>query len=60
MDELKENAFSFHVPRYIDMSKHEEKIDIRECCIDLKKIYKNQEKLRKIVASDLKELGISF
>ena len=59
-DELKENEFNLNVPRYVDISEPEEEIDIQEAYDELRQSQKEQEKLRKKVESDLKELGISL
>ena len=60
LNELEENEFNLNVPRYVDISEPEEQIDIQESYNDLKKIHKNQEKLKKSVEYDLKELGIKL
>ena len=60
LNELEENEFNLNVPRYVDISEPEEQIDIQESYNDLKKIHKNQEKLKKSVEDDLKELGIKL
>ena len=58
--ELKENEFNLNVPRYVDISEPEESIDIQEAYNELKESYKEQEKLKKQVESDLKELNINL
>ena len=60
LDELKENEYNLNVPRYVDISEPEEEIDIQEAYDELKQSYKEQEKLKKQVESDLKELGIKL
>ena len=60
LDELKENEFNLNVPRYVDISKPEEEIDIQDTYNDLKSTYIEQEKLKKQVEKDLKELGINL
>ena len=60
LDELKENEFNLNVPRYVDISEPEEEIDIQDAYNDLKSTYIEQEKLKKQVEKDLKELGINL
>ena len=59
-EELKENEFNLNVPRYVDISESEEDIDIQEAHDELKRADAEQEKLKKQVESDLKELGINI
>ena len=58
--ELEENEFNLNVPRYVDISEPEEQIDIQEAYDDLKKTYSEQDKLKKLVEADLKELDIKL
>lgn len=58
--ELEENEFNLNVPRYVDISESEEDIDIQEAHDELKRADAEQEKLKKQVESDLKELGINI
>ena len=58
--ELEENEFNLNVPRYVDISEPEEQIDIQEAYDDLKKTYSDQDKLKKLVEADLKELNIKL
>jgi len=58
--ELEENEFNLNVPRYVDISEPEEQIDIQEAYDDLKKTYSEQDKLKKLVEADLKELNIKL
>ena len=59
-DELKENEFNLNVPRYVDISEPEEKIDIQETIDELKKLEKEREKIEAKVTVDLKELGFKI
>ena len=58
--ELEENEFNLNVPRYVDISEPEEQIDIQEAYDNLKKTYSEQDKLKKLVEADLKELNIKL
>jgi len=58
--ELEENEFNLNVPRYVDISEPEEQIDIQEAYNDLKDTYSKQDKLKKLVEADLKELNIKL
>ena len=58
--ELEENEFNLNVPRYVDISKPEEQIDIQEAYDDLKDTYSEQDKLKKLVEADLKDLNIKL
>jgi len=60
MTELEENEFNLNVPRYVDISKPEEQIDIQQAYNDLKDTYSKQDKLKKLVEADLKELNIKL
>ena len=60
LEELEENEFNLNVPRYVDISEPEEPIDIQEAYDDLKKTYSEQDKLKKLVEADLKELNIKL
>jgi len=60
LEELEENDFNLNVPRYVDISEPEEQIDIQEAYIELKITYSEQEKLKKLVEADLKELNIKL
>ena len=60
LEELKENEFNLNVPRYVDISEPEEPIDIQQAYDELKKTYSEQDKLRKLVEADLKELNIKL
>ena len=59
-EELEENEFNLNVPRYIDISEPEEQIDIQKAYNDLKETYSEQDKLKKLVEADLKELNIKL
>jgi len=59
-EELEENEFNLNVPRYVDISEPEEQIDIQEAYDDLKDTYSEQDKLKKLVEADLKELNIKL
>ena len=59
-DEIKENEYNFNVPRYVDISEPEEPIDIQEAYNSLKESYSEQDKLKKLVESDLKGLNIKL
>ena len=58
--EIEENEFNLNVPRYVDISEDEEQIDIQEAYNELKKVYAEQDKLKKLVEADLKELKIKL
>lgn len=58
--ELEENDFNLNVPRYVDISEPEEQIDIQETYDDLKQTYSEQDKLKKLVEENLKELDIKL
>ncbi len=60
LEELEENEFNLNVPRYVDISEPEEQIDIQKAYNDLKDTYSEQDKLKKLVESDLKELNIKL
>ena len=60
LEELKENEFNLNVPRYVDISEPEEQIDIQEAYDNLKNSYSEQDKLKKLVEGDLKELNIKL
>ena len=57
-DELKENEYNLNVPRYVDISKPEEEIDIQEAYDEVKESHAEQEKIRKKMEKDLDDLGI--
>ncbi len=58
--ELEENEFNLNVPRYVDISEPEEPIDIQEAYDDLKDTYSEQDRLKKLVESDLEKLNIKL
>ena len=58
--ELEENEFNLNVPRYVDISEPEEQIDIQEAYNSLKESYLEQDRLKKLVESDLKGLNIKL
>ncbi len=58
-DEVKENEFNLNVPRYVDISEPEEKIDIQDTIDDLNKLKKESEKIEVQVNDNLKELGFN-
>ena len=60
LEELEENEFNLNVPRYVDISEPEEQINIQEAYDDLKDTYSEQDKLKKQVEADLKELNIKL
>ncbi len=60
IEELEENEFNLNVPRYVDISEPEEDIDIQNAWDELIEINTVQEKLKKQVKTDLKELGIKI
>ena len=59
-EELEENEYNFNVPRYVDISIPEEPIDIQEAYDELKESYTEQDKLKKLVETDLKGLNIKL
>jgi type I restriction enzyme M protein len=60
LGELEENEYNLNVPRYVDISEPEEQIDIQEAHDELKETYSEQDKLKKLVESDLKGLNIKL
>ena len=60
LEEIQENEFNLNVPRYVDISEPEEEIDVQEAYDELKKSYIEQEKLKKQIEADLKELKIKL
>ena len=60
LDELEENEFNLNVSRYVDISEPEDPIDIQEAYEELKESYFVQDKLKKQVEADLKELNIKL
>ena len=58
--ELEENEYNFNVPRYVDISGPEEGVDIQDAYNELKILHTEQDKLKKQVETDLKELGIKL
>lgn len=58
--ELQENEFNLNVPRYVDISEPEEQIDIQTAYDELKSVNVEQDKLKKQVEKDLKELNIKL
>ena len=59
-EELEENEYNFNVPRYVDISKPEEIIDIQKTIDEIKKLDKERDGLEKKVQADLKELGFKI
>lgn len=55
--EIEENEYNLNVPRYIDISEEEEKIDIVTTVNSLKKLKLEIESIEKQVKSNLAELG---
>lgn len=55
--EIEENEYNLNVPRYIDISEEEEKIDIVTTVNSLKKLKLERESIEKQVKSNLAELG---
>lgn len=60
IEEVKEKEYNLNVPRYVDISKPEEKIDIQIAINEMEKIYAEHEILKQQVESDLKELNLGF
>ncbi len=58
--ELEENEFNLNVPRYVDISEPEEKIDIQNAWDELSESEKERDDLGKKMREDLKELGIKL
>jgi len=56
-DEIKENEFNLNVPRYVDISKQEEEIDIQKTIDDLNRIEGERIHLEQEVKNELIELG---
>jgi len=56
-EEVKENEFNLNVPRYVDTSELEEKINVQETIDELIKLEKEKQELEVQVAKNLKELG---
>jgi type I restriction enzyme M protein len=59
-EELKENEFNLNVPRYVDISKVEEEVDIQKTIDELRKLEKEKQELDIQVGLYLKELGFKF
>lgn len=59
-EELEENEYNFNVPRYVDISKPEEPVDIQKTIDEIKKLDKGRDGLEKKVQADLKELGFKI
>jgi len=57
LEEIEENEFNLNVPRYVDISEPEEKVDIQETINELSKLEKERVKIEAKVTYDLKELG---
>lgn len=60
LDEIKENEYNLNVPRYVDISIPEEKINIKDAHKDVINAYMVQGKAKKLVDEDLKELYKGF
>ena len=60
IDELKENEFNLNVPRYVDISEEDEKIDIQDTIDQLKKLEKERQEIEIEVNSNLKKLGFKI
>lgn len=60
LKELEENDYNLNVPRYIDISKPEKKIDVQTTIDELKKLEQAKEEIETKVKRDLTELGIDF
>ena len=58
--ELKEKEYNLNVPRYVDISKPEEKIDIQIAINEMEKMYAEHEILKQQVKLNLKELNVRF
>jgi type I restriction enzyme M protein len=58
--ELEENEFNLNVTRYVDISEPEDQINIQDTYNSLQKLYSEQDKLKKLVESDLKDLNIKL
>jgi type I restriction enzyme M protein len=58
--EIEENKFNLNVARYVDISEPEEQIDLQEAYDELKKSYSEQDKFKKLMEEDLKELNIKL
>ena len=56
LEDIQENTFSLNVPRYVDISEFEEPIEIQEAYDELKKLYVEQDTLKKIIDDELKNL----
>ena len=59
-EEIIENEYNLNIPRYVDISKPEEEIDIQTAYDELKKINSEQERLKKLVEVNLQELDIKL
>ena len=60
IDEVKENEYNLNVPRYVDISKPEEKIDMQKTIDHLKKLDVERESLEIELKQDLKKLGLKI
>ena len=57
MEELKENEFNLNVPRYVDISTHEEPVDVSEVIEKINIIKNDIVGVKEKVTLDLEELG---
>jgi type I restriction enzyme M protein len=56
LEEIKENGYNLNVPRYVDISEPEERVDIQKIIDEIKKLEKERKSIEVQVHSSLKEL----
>lgn len=57
-EEIENNGFNLNIPRYVDTSEEEEKIDLQATFAELAKLEKEEKEIDAKLAEFFKELGI--
>lgn len=60
LNEIRENDYNLNIPRYIDITEEEEKIDIQKTINELSDIKKERLEIEKKVQKNLKELNFKI
>lgn len=60
MDEIKENGYNLNIPRYVDTSDEEQKIDLAALAQEMKSIDKEILAAEEELKKSFKELGLEF
>ena len=60
LEDIKEIEFTLNIPRYIDISKIEERIDIQGAYNELQEIKSEHKKLETVFKNNLEKLGIKL